>query len=137
MGTTQMRARAVPPWPVVTCIPASGSRRVLLGGSADQPAAEAVGDGLSTVAHAELAEQPAGVGLDRVLGEVELAADLAVALALAHPAQNLKLPLGELNAGVGGLARRRHRGAGEGVRQRGDQLGARRVPSQVATRATG
>jgi hypothetical protein len=56
---------------------------------------------LGTVPHAKLAEQPAGVRLDCVLGQVELPADLAVALALAHPPQHLQLALGELPGSVG------------------------------------
>jgi hypothetical protein len=96
-----------------------------------------VRDGLGAVAHAELAEQPAGVGLHGVLGQVELAADLAVALALAHPAQHLQLALGQLDTGVGRGAGGRDRGAGQGVRQRRHQLRAGRVPAEVAAGAAG
>src|SRR6185312_4536810 len=104
--------------------------------SGDEAAAEAVRDGLCAVSHAQLAEEPAGVGLDCVLGEVELAADLAVALALAHAAENLQFPLGELDAGVRGGPRRGYGGAGEGVREGRNQLWAGRVPPQVAAGAS-
>src|ERR1700754_517837 len=76
----------------------------------DQPAPETVCDRLCAVADTELAEQPSRVGLDGVLGQVELAADLAVALALAHPAQDLQLALGQLDTGIGGGAGGRNRG---------------------------
>ena len=92
-------------------------------GQETRPRRKPCGDGLCAVSHAELAEEPAGVRLDGVLGEVELAADLAVALALAHAAQHLQLTLGELDAGVRGRPRRGYRGAGQRVRERGHQLG--------------
>ncbi|MCO5606958.1 hypothetical protein L7F22_061149 [Adiantum nelumboides] len=106
----------------------------------DETAAEALGDGLGPVGRRELAEQAAGVGLDGVLGQVELAPDLAVALALAHPAQDLHLALGEVDrrtgARRGALGRQRAVLGPHGrVGERGDQLGARGVPAQVAAGA--
>src|SRR5438309_10065839 len=67
--------------------------------SAHEAAAEAEGDRLRAVVDAELAEQPAGVRLDGVLGEVELAPDGGVRLALRHAGQDLQLALGELRLG--------------------------------------
>ncbi len=46
----------------------------------EEAPAEAEGDGLGAVGGGELAEQPARVGLDGVLGQVQLAADLGVGL---------------------------------------------------------
>src|SRR3954447_21110598 len=63
---------------------------------ADQAPAEPERDCLRPVVDAELAEQPAGVGLDGVLGQVEVTADLVVRLALTHPGKDLQLALGEL-----------------------------------------
>src|SRR4051794_26829496 len=63
---------------------------------ADQAPTEAERHCLSPVVDAELAEQPAGVGLDGVLGQVEVTADLVVRLALTHPGKDLQLALGEL-----------------------------------------
>ncbi|MBB5954923.1 hypothetical protein FHS29_001493 [Saccharothrix tamanrassetensis] len=93
--------------------------------------------GLGAVAHAELAEQPAGVGLDGVLRQVELAPDLPVALALAHPAQHLEFPLGELDARIGRLARSGHGGARQRVRERGHQFRARGVPAEIPAGTAG
>ena len=47
------------------------------------------------VAGTQLAEQPPGVRLDRVLRDEQLPADLGVALAVGHPAQHLQLALGQ------------------------------------------
>src|ERR1041384_3470108 len=101
-----------------------------------EAAAEAVGDRLSAVADTQLAEQPPRVGLHGVFGQVELAPDLTVALALAHAAQHLELALRELDTGVRGLTGGRHRRAREGVSQRGHQLGTGSVPAAVTTGAT-
>src|SRR5882757_1012323 len=57
-----------------------------------QTLAESVRHSLGTVFHAELAEHPSGVGFHGVLGQEQRAADLAVAVALTHPDQHLKLP---------------------------------------------
>src|SRR4051794_18093706 len=65
-------------------------------GSADEAAAEAEGDRLRAVVDAELAEQPPRVRLHGVLGQVQLAADGAVALALRHAGEHLQLALGQL-----------------------------------------
>ena len=100
----------------------------------DQAAAEAQRDGLGAVVDAELAEQPAGVRLDGVLGQVEVLADLAVALALAHAGQHLELALGQLAAGrrrCGRRRGRRGRGAGRarpGRRRRGRAPRRRTAP---------
>src|SRR6185437_208833 len=112
--------------------PSRPARVPLRSRSGDEASAEAVGDGLGPVAHTELAEESPGVRLHGVFRQVELAADLAVALALAHAPQHLQLTLGELDAGVGGRPGRGHRGAGQRVRERGHQLGTRGVPPQVA-----
>ena len=56
-----------------------------------------MGHGLRPVAHAQLAEQPPGVGLHGVLRQVELTADLAVALALRHAPEDLQLAFRELD----------------------------------------
>src|SRR6201999_3121062 len=85
----------------------------------------------------QLAEEPPGVRLHGVLGQVQLAADLAVALALTHPAQHLQLAVGQLHARVGRLPRGRYRGAGQRVGERGDELRAGRVPPQVPARTAG
>src|SRR5947209_16688571 len=62
--------------------------------SGHQATPEAVSNSLRPIPHAELAEQPAGVSLDSVLRQVQLPPDLAVALTLAHSAENLELALG-------------------------------------------
>src|SRR2546429_2729169 len=67
--------------------------------SADQAAAEAVRHRLGPVVDSQLAEQPAGVRLHGVLGQEQLATDLAVALALRHPDQDLLLPFGQPDVG--------------------------------------
>ncbi len=54
-----------------------------------EAATETVCDRLSTIADAEFTEQPPGMRLHSVLGEIQLTSDLAVALALAHAAQHL------------------------------------------------
>src|ERR1700712_786442 len=129
--------RPTPPPPTRRVVPGPDSGPG--GGSAHETAAEALGHRLRAVGRRELAEQAPRVRLDGVLGQVELAPDLTVALALAHPAQDLHLALGEVDAGpgLGGAALRRedvaHRGAGEG----GHELGARGVPAQVAPGAAG
>src|SRR3954452_1038735 len=70
-------------------VAAGAIRRITV--SLHHAAAETGRDGLGAVLGAELAEQPPGVGLDGVLGQVELAADLGVALALAHAGEHLHL----------------------------------------------
>ena len=55
--------------------------------------------GMRAVPRAELAEQPARMGLDGVFGKVELAADLVVGPAPAHPPQHLALAGGQV-AGI-------------------------------------
>src|ERR1700754_3678528 len=99
--------------------------------SGDETPAEPVRNRLGAVADPELAEQPPSVGLDRVLGEVELSSDLAIALALAHAAQHLQLALGELDSGIGGCPRCGHGRARQGVRECGHQFRTRRVPTEV------
>src|SRR5690606_16526104 len=68
--------------------------------SGNETSSEPVRHRLRPVPHAQLAEQPPGVRLHRVLGQVQLTADLPVALALAHAAQHLQLPFGQLDARV-------------------------------------
>src|SRR4051812_40016838 len=82
--------------------PSRPARVPFRGRSGHEAPTEAVCDGLGPVAHAELAEEPPRVRLHGVLRQVELAADLAVALALAHAPQHLQLTLGELHPGVRG-----------------------------------
>ena len=65
--------------------------------SGDQAGPEAGGHGVGPVARAELAEQPPGVGLHRVLRHEQLPADLGVALAVGHAAQHLQLALGQVD----------------------------------------
>src|SRR5690349_710595 len=96
------------------CAATRRTRKAVLG---NQPAAEAVGNGLRTIAHAELAEHAAGVRLHGVLGQIELPSDLPVALAHRHAPQHLKLAVGELDTRVGRLPWRRDRGACQGVRE--------------------
>src|SRR5690606_37693197 len=98
---------------------------------------ETVRHGLGTVPHTELAEQPASVGLHRVLGQIQLSADLTVALALTHSTQYLKFPLGELDSGIGRLPRCRYGRAGECVRKCCDELRTGGVPPQVSPGSTG
>ena len=63
--------------------------------SGDQPGPEPGGHRVRAVPGAELAEQPAGVGLDGVLRDEQLPADLRVALAVGHAEQHLHLALGQ------------------------------------------
>src|SRR4051794_24904029 len=62
-------------------------------GLPDQTPAETDGDRLGAVGRTDLAEESTGVGLDGVLGEEELLADLGVAPTAAHSGQHLHLAL--------------------------------------------
>ena len=61
--------------------------------SVDQTRAKSHGYGLGTICRVQLAEEAPGVGLDGVLGQVQLAADLAVGQSAGHAVQYLGLAL--------------------------------------------
>src|SRR4029079_11530315 len=63
--------------------------------SADEAPAEAHGDRLGTIGGADLAEQPPGVCLHSVLGEVQLASNFCIATTTGHSTQDLQFPFGE------------------------------------------
>src|SRR5690348_10970802 len=88
-AASQPRSTGVPSISVLLEI-ASGGPDVTVTPSPHQPPPEPHGDSLGPVGGTELAEQPACVGLHRVLGEVQLLADLGVAAAAAHAAQDLQ-----------------------------------------------
>src|SRR3954451_8242273 len=77
-------------------LPARQPRRL-----ADEAPPEAQRNRLSPVGSTQLAEQPPSVGLHRVLREVELAADFAVALPRRHAVKHLALALGQLRRAAG------------------------------------
>jgi hypothetical protein len=95
---------------------------------------------VGAVAGTQLAEQPPGVRLHGVLGDVELPPDLRVALAVRHAPQHLQLPLGE---GQPPLRTGRPRGAGatrsRGVREArpvADRARLTRDPARSASART-
>src|SRR4051812_39308580 len=79
--------------------PSSSLRRLRL----DEPAADRVAHELHAVAHAELAQQVAAVGLDGLLAEVEDLADLLVRVRLGDQLEDLLLARRERLLGAGGL----------------------------------
>ena len=108
-------------------------------GLAEEGPAIAEGDSVGAVGGAELAEEASRVGLDGVLGQVELAADLGVRATPGHPGEDLELALGE---GRGHAFDGGARAAGEGVTAAaaverlpngGDELLAGGVLAQIAT----
>ena len=60
--------------------------------------------GLGAVGHAELGEQVAHVGLDRLLRDAEFQGDPLVGVAEGDQLKDLALAAGELLDGVGGVA---------------------------------
>src|SRR5690606_18591414 len=117
--------------------------------SGDEAAPDADRDGLRAVARAELAEQALRVGLDRVLGQEQVLADLVVRAPVAHPDEHLVLALRELDLAVatrgrgrgaqprrvrGGEGRGGHDGSGEDVRGDGREVRGRRPGREVTAR---
>src|SRR3954467_8445180 len=80
-----------------------GPRRVAVGAGRTRAAAARVARELHAVAHAELAQQVAAVGLDRLLAEVEDLADLPVRVRLGDELEDLLLAWRERLLGAGGL----------------------------------
>ena len=72
-----------------------GVRHILLDNASNYVKSDQAVKRVRPVAGTQLAEEPPGMRLDRVLRHVQLAADLGVALAIGHPAEHLQLPLGE------------------------------------------
>src|SRR3954468_10637726 len=93
-AASQPRSTGAPSISVLLEI-ASGGPDVTVMPSPHQPPPEPHGDCLGPVGRTELAEQPARVGLHRVLGQVELLADLGVAATATHAAKHLQLAFGE------------------------------------------
>src|SRR5664279_209500 len=134
-------AATAPPWYRPGNLPTDAHRDIRPSGTAgatapnrsgDEPAPETERDGLCPIARAELAEQPTGMGLDRVLGQEELPADLPVRLTLAHPSQHLHLTFGERCLAVHGLAERGPPRGGERVGEGCDDFRLGRVPAPVS-----
>src|SRR6185312_7003063 len=109
---------------------------------ANEAPTETQRDRVGAVGRAELLEQTPRVGLDRVLGQEQVPADLGVRAAVAHPLEHLDLPGGEGGRGADLGRAQPARGQPPGrVGQRlgdgGAQLGARGVLVQVPAGARG
>src|SRR4051794_23158545 len=85
------------------CAPAGALSSWLRRLRLDEPAADRVAHELHAVAHAELAQQVAAVGLDGLLAEVEDLADLLVRVRLGDQLEDLLLARRERLLGAGGL----------------------------------